>query len=137
MAGPKPQYRLCALNKRTGQKSQNLGAAWINDIGSISLTLNLCVVMQSDPDMVYTLFPTEFGTNPLSEKIAIGEVTLESVVKERPKYTGTLKSEVFNVACPECDAEVGMPCLSVQNEPRKSFHSARWNAHAKMKKENP
>jgi hypothetical protein len=56
----KPEYILKGLIKNTAQNSRGhrLGAAWLNDNGSISIALNPFVVIEgSDDDIVLTLFP--------------------------------------------------------------------------------
>lgn len=59
MTGRSPDLYLKAMNKATGQKSGRLGVAWTNDDGSLSLALDMCVTLTSDPDVVYTLFPND------------------------------------------------------------------------------
>lgn len=54
-----PDYHLKALNKRTDERSGKLGAAWLNSDGSISLVLDMCTSLVSNPDLVLTLFPTD------------------------------------------------------------------------------
>jgi hypothetical protein len=55
--GRKPEYRLKALNKATGEKSRNAGAAWVNEDGSISIDVEPFVVLRGGKDLVLTLFP--------------------------------------------------------------------------------
>jgi hypothetical protein len=52
----KPTHRLKVLNKKT-DASAEVGAGWINKDGSISITLNPCVVLKPKKELVYTLFP--------------------------------------------------------------------------------
>lgn len=52
----KPTHRLKYLNKVTGEKG-DLGAAWLNANGSISLKLNTKVVLTQTADEVLTIFP--------------------------------------------------------------------------------
>lgn len=61
MAGRRPDYRLKALNKVTEAKGE-LGAAWLNPEGHISIVLNPFVMVPNSPDIVLTLFPTEHLT---------------------------------------------------------------------------
>lgn len=57
--GRKPDYILSGLLKGTNIANRNLGAAWINDDGSIYLMINPFVVLQSSTDHVLTLFKRE------------------------------------------------------------------------------
>jgi len=45
------------MNKATGEKSRNTGAAWVNADGSISIDIEPFVVLQGGKDLVLTLFP--------------------------------------------------------------------------------
>lgn len=54
----RPQYRLKAYHKPTGNRGE-VGAAWVNDDGSLTLKLNPCVVLTYDSNIVLTLFPVE------------------------------------------------------------------------------
>lgn len=56
--GRQPDYRLAALNKSTDEKS-NVGAAWENDNGSISIRLDSFVVLKGSKDLVLTLFKSD------------------------------------------------------------------------------
>jgi hypothetical protein len=47
------------MNEVTNEKSQSLGAAWINQDGSISISLSYCCVLPTGPDIVITLFPAD------------------------------------------------------------------------------
>jgi hypothetical protein len=53
-----PDYKLRAMDKATSKKAE-VGAGWLNGDGSISLQLNICVLLQHDPDLVLTLFPRD------------------------------------------------------------------------------
>lgn len=55
--GPKPDWRLAALNKETGLTGQ-VGVAWNKEGGSISIKLNAFTHLVADKDLVLTLFPT-------------------------------------------------------------------------------
>jgi hypothetical protein len=54
--GRKPEYRLKVLRKSTEETAEQ-GAGWVNENGSITIRLNLCAVIHSDPDLLVTLFP--------------------------------------------------------------------------------
>lgn len=62
MAGRKPDYKFRVLNKTTGAKAE-VGAAWVNSDGRFSVTLNPCVVLTSDPNLTYCLFPNAWATD--------------------------------------------------------------------------
>lgn len=129
MAGSKPHFRLKALNKVTGQKSNYLGGAWVNPNGSITLVLDMFVTIPSDPSIVLTLFPADFGTDPLSEALATGTPVFE---RPAPIYKDSAAREaVLQVVCPECDAQAGERCIGVQGQIRKSCHEKRWKTHTK------
>lgn len=51
----KPDYRLKVKHKITGETAKQ-GAAWVNPNGSITIRLDLCAVLTSDPDLLITLF---------------------------------------------------------------------------------
>lgn len=51
-----PDYKVGCLNKVTGEKG-NIGAAWLNNDGTINIVLNNLVVVQASKDLVITLFP--------------------------------------------------------------------------------
>lgn len=57
--GRKPDYRVAAMLKSTDQKSQ-VGAAWINEDGSIAVVLNeFTVLPPGGKDLLITLFPNK------------------------------------------------------------------------------
>ncbi len=55
MAG-KPDYRVKALNKNTEEKGE-LGVAWKNPEGHITIVFNPFVVVPTGKDFVITMFP--------------------------------------------------------------------------------
>lgn len=55
----KPEYRLAAMDKATDEKNGDIGAAWVNPDGSISVTLRPFVTLVSSKNLVLTLFPTK------------------------------------------------------------------------------
>ena len=65
--GRKPDYQVSALNKGTENKG-NVGAAWKNDNGTISIVLNKFVVLNQADDLLITLFPPEFTSQQLKKK---------------------------------------------------------------------
>lgn len=52
----KPEYKLKAMNKFNDEKAE-VGAAWLNEDGSISVVLNPFVVLKRKKSLVLTLFP--------------------------------------------------------------------------------
>ncbi len=53
----KPDYNVSAMNKSTEEKGR-IGAAWINQDGSISITLDAFIVLpNAGKDLLITLFP--------------------------------------------------------------------------------
>ena len=58
MSNRNPTHRLKFLNKRT-EETGEIGAAWLNEDGSLSLVLNPMVVLRQSPDLVITLFPRD------------------------------------------------------------------------------
>ncbi len=52
----KPDYDVAAMNKATDEKAR-VGAAWLNEDGSISITLSAFTKLESSKDLVITLFP--------------------------------------------------------------------------------
>ena len=54
--GRMPDFQLHALNKATEARSQ-VGAAWQEDDGRISIKLNQFVTLEASPDLVLSLFP--------------------------------------------------------------------------------
>ncbi len=53
-----PDFRIAALNKRTDEKAI-IGAAWKNEDGSISITLNSFIKIEGSKDILITLFPKD------------------------------------------------------------------------------
>ena len=53
--GRSPDYNLSFLDKGTDQRGR-VGAGWRNDDGSISIKLNVKVVLAESPDLILTLF---------------------------------------------------------------------------------
>jgi hypothetical protein len=52
----KPDYRVGCLDKQTDAKG-NIGAAWINDDGTISIVIDAFVVIRGGKQTLITLFP--------------------------------------------------------------------------------
>lgn len=57
--GRKPAYRLSVLRKDNDKRGV-VGAVWREDDGSISITINPCVVLRGDDDIHIKLFPIEW-----------------------------------------------------------------------------
>jgi hypothetical protein len=56
MTGRKPTHRFKALNKDTGETA-TLGAAWLNDDGTLTVKMDPFIVLTNAPGHVLTLFP--------------------------------------------------------------------------------
>jgi len=56
MNSRKPDYRVKALVKSTGAKAE-VGAAWKNEDGSISVILDPFIFLIQDGNLLVTLFP--------------------------------------------------------------------------------
>jgi hypothetical protein len=54
----KPDYRVAAMNKRTDEKG-TVGSAWVNENGTISITINGFVHIEGSKDLLITLFPND------------------------------------------------------------------------------
>lgn len=52
----KPDYRLKILNKVSGNRCNDAGAAWINKDNSISIVLSAGIVLQENNDLEIRLF---------------------------------------------------------------------------------
>lgn len=53
-----PDYIVKAMRKDLDWKGK-VGAAWRNEDGTISIAINAFTVIESDPELVVTLFPFE------------------------------------------------------------------------------
>ena len=58
MSGRKPDYRLKVKDEKT-ERWVDVGAAWSNKEGSISIRLNMCVVLNERLGVEPVLFPVE------------------------------------------------------------------------------
>ena len=54
--GRRPDYRLKAYEHST-KKSADVGAGWVGENGVISITLNLCAVLEHRHGITFNLFP--------------------------------------------------------------------------------
>ena len=80
--GRKPDYNLGAMDKETDMKGK-IGAAWINDDGSIGIKLNPWVVLDgANPNLTLRLFKNEQEPEPVKRsrkkkksEVFVGEVT--------------------------------------------------------------
>jgi len=73
MSGCQPDYRIAALDKSTGQQ-QNVGAAWINPGGRISVQFDPFVVLDfRDKNLVISLFPAGGGKGKKKSKPSAAE----------------------------------------------------------------
>lgn len=53
----KPDYRLKVLDKKTGAKTNDAGAGWLNDNGTVSIVLGPATALSYNKNLVITLFP--------------------------------------------------------------------------------
>jgi hypothetical protein len=58
MSGRKPDYRLKIKDEKT-ERWMDVGAAWKNQDGSISIRLNMCVVLNERLGVEPVLFPAD------------------------------------------------------------------------------
>lgn len=65
--GRKPDYNLAFLDKETDRKG-NIGVAWKNVDGSISIVLNPLVAVEENPNMLLTLFERKEWSPPKAKK---------------------------------------------------------------------
>lgn len=56
-----PDYDVHAMNKTTDEKNR-VGAAWLNENGTLSITLTAFIKLESSEDLVITLFPRQEKT---------------------------------------------------------------------------
>jgi hypothetical protein len=54
----KPDYRVAAMNKITDDKN-NIGAAWTNKDGSITIILDSFIYLEGGKALLITLFPNK------------------------------------------------------------------------------
>ena len=59
MSGRKPDYKLKVKDEKT-ERWMEVGAAWKNNNGSISVRLNACVVLSERSGVEPVLFPAEW-----------------------------------------------------------------------------
>lgn len=64
MSGRKPDFRVGFLDKKSDQKVSNIGAAWVNSDGTVTVSLNggLKLETYSDNEAIITLFPNKKAT---------------------------------------------------------------------------
>jgi hypothetical protein len=72
-SGRQPDYRIAALDKSTDQQ-QNVGAAWINPDGRISVQFDPFVVLDfRDKNLIISLFPAAGGEGKKKSKPSAAE----------------------------------------------------------------
>lgn len=64
MSGRQPDYSLGALDSATDEKNPKIGAAWKNDDGSISISINDFIVLRGNKTLYLRLFPNDRSTPP-------------------------------------------------------------------------
>ncbi len=81
-SGPRrPDFLVSALVKG-GEHKGNVGAAWQEDNGQISIKLNPFVVLESMDGLAIRLFPNDGGKSPLPYAEEVGDA--DSVPRRRP-----------------------------------------------------
>lgn len=60
----KPDYTLGAMNKTTDEKNHSAGGAWLNENGTISITLDPFITLTASKSLVLTLFPRDKPLQP-------------------------------------------------------------------------
>jgi hypothetical protein len=78
--GRKPDFNLSA-KPRDGRPGNKVGAGWINDDGSISISLNIGVTLSWNDDLFLGLFPVEGRANRTGRSI-------HRTPYEKPAYDG-------------------------------------------------
>jgi hypothetical protein len=63
--GRRPTHRL-SVKSRTDRGQGVIGAGWMREDGSISISLNPCVVLSHDDDVMIFLFPNDEERRPRS-----------------------------------------------------------------------
>lgn len=58
-----PDYIVGAINKRTDDRQPKIGAAWVNEDGTITVALDPFVVLPGGKDTLITLFPKKERTD--------------------------------------------------------------------------
>jgi len=76
--GRTPDWELRCLDRDTEERGQ-IGAAWTNDDGSIRIKLNPCVVLQSRPMLVLTLFKWNSQYIGKTAKVTLTQEELDDV----------------------------------------------------------
>jgi hypothetical protein len=60
--GRRPDYKLGAMLKNSDRRNNSCGVGWLNEDGSIQVTLDPCVILNGNvTDVVYRLFPVDAG----------------------------------------------------------------------------
>lgn len=57
--GRQPDYSLGALDTSTDEKNPRIGAGWLNEDGTISISLNDFIVLRGSKTMYLRLFPRD------------------------------------------------------------------------------
>lgn len=61
MAQRSPDFKVSAMRKESKQANTRVGAAWINEDGTISLKLDTFIVLEGSEDLLVKLWPIEEG----------------------------------------------------------------------------
>lgn len=67
-SGRSPDYKVGGFDRQTGIRG-NLGVAWKNPDGTISIKLNMCTLIDTgQQDLVITLFPMHMSAAEIREQ---------------------------------------------------------------------
>lgn len=90
MAGGQPHYHLHAMDKSFKERDfkARIGAGWLKEDGSISISLNPFVKLEAHPDLVLTLFVNSYANNPPAKGDA-----LEKAWQPQPQPKGELPDD--------------------------------------------
>ncbi len=65
--GRRPDYKVSALSRSSEHKG-NIGVAWVNQDGTVSIKLNPFTVLSAAQDLLITLFPNDDADRPRKKK---------------------------------------------------------------------
>lgn len=71
--GDIPDYHVHAMDKAYESFKARVGAAWINDDGSINITLSPFVKLEASPSLTIRLFPNNPSRPPATKVVRTNE----------------------------------------------------------------
>lgn len=63
----KPDYNLKAIDPKTGETSGRIAAGWIEEDGSVTIKLDMCIRLDAKDGLTYKLFPSDFKPTKLKD----------------------------------------------------------------------